>query len=235
MGESSLFVPEFHDASVHNFEWVDSALQELMRPGPSPWHIMVIPSTEGAPPQRVQAFAQQLRAWVDQGHYLHVHGFQHRAPSGSRRSWLGRLALLATQNEAEFAGLNAHDSSDRLDLAQQAWQALDCGPAHGFVAPTWHANRHLAQQCLREGFTTLGTRWFIIHLPSGAHLLSPAISFAGLPSWSLGTVRFVAKVYIQVCAWIPLPLPRLVWHPVDFEGSQKAASLRWWRSLKAFF
>ena len=117
MGESSLFVPEFHDASVHNFESVDQLLQELMSQGPTQWHIMVIPSTEGATPQRVQAFTQQLRAWLDHGHYLHVHGFQHHASPGSRRSWLGWLALRCTQNEAEFAGLNAHDSSNLLDRA----------------------------------------------------------------------------------------------------------------------
>ncbi len=220
------FLPEYHDVTVANFSEVAGHLELLGAQGVPCWSLMVVPDVAGAGPGQVAAFAEQLRCWRNAGHSLCVHGMRHRALAGLARSCQGRLALRLTGNEAEFAGLGFTDSEALLQEALRAWDALQVGPAEGFVPPTWHDNPYLFAQCQQAGFVHYGARTWVWNADRGWQK-SISWSFAGLPEWSLPGVRAFAKVAARL-----LPgLPRLVLHPCDFAPGRVDATLRVLRSF----
>jgi predicted deacetylase len=214
-----LWVPEYHDVTVHNYVQVQQHLQMLMAWGVPSWNLMVVPGVGSASASQVQDFANSLRAWKEEGHRLHVHGFLHQAQNVKSRSLWGRWALRCTGGEAEFAGLPSQESQCLLDGALEAWRALEVGDAEGFVPPTWHANSHLLRQCIQAGLRAYGGRMGIWDVQNGWRG-SMAMSFAGLPTALLPW----AYRWAQLWARLRVKNTRVVLHPCDFSKDRLAAT-----------
>ncbi len=217
------FILCYHDFSVRNFRRASKQIRLLSDTVCGPIAIAVIPSTEGVAESDVRAFKDELNRLTVAGHELLLHGSKHLASQPFPRSVFGKAALFLTNNEAEFAGLDVLDSSALLEQAMERWNALSLPSISGFVPPAWYGNPFLKKQVL-EKFEFYDGRFAVAGKSrNGKRTFSPAVSFAGLPGWSLPLVTLSAKIILHM----PLGVLRLVFHPVDFEslGEEKILSL----------
>lgn len=207
------FILCYHDFSVRNFRRASEHIRLLSDAADGPIAIAVIPSTEGATEEDIHAFKDELNRLIFAGHELLLHGSKHLASQPFSRSVLGKAALFLTDNEAEFAGLDEWDSFVLLEQATERWNALSLPPLSGFVPPAWYGNPFLKKQVL-EKFAFYDGRFSVAgKLRNCQRTFSLAVSFAGLPKWSLPLVTLLAKTVLR----LPFGVPRLVFHPVDFE------------------
>lgn len=216
------FILCYHDFSVRNFRRASEHIRLLSDAADGPIAIAVIPSTEGATEEDIHAFKDELNRLIFAGHELLLHGSKHLASQPFSRSVLGKAALFLTDNEAEFAGLDEWDSFVLLEQATERWNALSLPLLSGFVPPAWYGNPFLKKQVL-EKFAFYEGRFAVYKKNGKEKVFSPAISFAGLPVRSLSLVELCAKLVLR----LPLGVPRLVFHPVDFEtlGKERISSL----------
>jgi len=210
----AVFLLSYHDVTALNHALVARDLDLLASWGYPHWTLMVVPE---APRALRDAFCEQLSAFRKQGHELALHGCKHRADPTLKRSLSGRIALHLTGQEAEFAGLDATDSLNLLEASIRNWEHLGQGAAAGFVPPTWHAPEQLAEQALRVGWAFYEERLFLYlqHLGRVRRRLSFPVSFAGLPSWTHGLIRFSAQIISYTGG-----VPRLALHPGDLAGGK---------------
>ncbi|GHV11276.1 hypothetical protein AGMMS49938_01660 [Fibrobacterales bacterium] len=196
---------EFHDISARNFEEVLLPNREVS------WSLMIIPFCSDLTPETRQAFAKQIIEWKSQGHKLYLHGYKHKANLTLPRSLFGRIALLLTNDEAEFAGLSKTDTKKNLDLAIAEWKNIFAGGnveeifPDGFVAPAWYGSSSLFQVCKELHFENYDSRFWNWNKKTGRQFSIP-LSIAGLPKFF---AFFVKKLEGR------LPLSRIVRHPTD--------------------
>ncbi len=217
------FILCYHDFSARNFREASEHVRLLSEVAGGPLAIAVIPSTENVRQVDTVAFRNELTRLGDSGHELLLHGARHLALRSLSRSVSGKASLFLTGGEAEFAGLGKRDSLALLEQAIEFWNALSLSSPSGFVPPAWYGNPFLKRQVL-EQFEFYEDRLFVHgNSRNRRKRLSPAISFAGLPAWSLPGVMALAKIVLRM----PSGVPRLVFHPVDFEnlGKEKILSL----------
>ncbi len=220
------FILCYHDFSVRNFRDAQRHVRQISDVAARPITVAVIPAVEGFSESEIVKFRNALSELLESGCELLLHGARHFAQT-SNRSLSGRLALRLTGNEAEFAGLDEWDSFALLETACREWERLGFEPLSGFVPPAWYGNPFLLKQA-HSRFEFFEGRCAIKKRSSG-RVISPALSFAGLPEVSLGGVRAFSKLVLRV----PLAAPRLVFHPVDFEtlGEHKISELVRFASL----
>ena len=210
------FLLSYHDVTAENHSLVAQDLALLASWGYPRWTLMVVPEAQG---HLGEAFREQLSQFRDQGHELALHGYKHRADLSLKRSLAGKIALLLTRQEAEFAGLSVADSLSLLEDSIRSWEHLGLGSATGFVPPTWHAPEHLAEQALRVGWRFYEERFYLHLQKSGITIQrwSIPVSFAGLPSWSHVFVRFMAS--LASCTG---GVARIALHPGDLKEGASA-------------
>jgi len=198
---------EFHDIDADNFANIAGILRKS---GASErWNLMVIPFSEGV--QR--SFGEQLLEWKREGHSLYLHGYRHKANLSLKRSLLGRLALILTNSESEFAGLSEGDSKMLLEQALQEWRKLNAGEAQGFVPPAWYGSRKLFDLCKNMGFENYNGRFVVWNKDRGSRFSVP-FSTAGLPCFAIPIVNLCEKIYLKLYKIFNfLPMPRIVKHP----------------------
>lgn len=216
------FILCYHDFSARNFRQASEHVRLLSEIAGGPIAIAVIPSVDGVGEEDVHAFKNALMRLTDSGQELLLHGASHFASQPFLRSVSGKVALFLTGGEAEFAGLDEWDSFVLLEQATERWKALSLSPLSGFVPPAWYGNPFLKKQVL--GKLAFYEGRFAVYKKNGKEkVFSPAISFAGLPVRSLSLVELCAKLVLR----LPLGVPRLVFHPVDFEtlGKERISSL----------
>jgi len=204
----------FHDVGIHNFDIVDSLIDEILFLAGTPFALLVIPNTKGETAERISAFKMQLIAWQQDGFELLLHGCYHGVRSDSNRSYPGRLALRLTNNEAEFSGLNEASSAALLEEALSFWETLEIGPPTVFVPPTWHSNPFLVSQVLDRSMLYEGRFWI---QNKNKKYFSGVISFAGLPKIAIPATFAYAKSLLNT----PVGIPRLALHPSDFPDHRK--------------
>lgn len=210
----------FHDFSVENFRVAKEQICRMMEAAGAPISVAVIPSIAGASAADVQEFIAALDALKNAGHELLLHGMFHRASQNLLRNFFGKVACALTGNEAEFAGLLKEDSQKLFLQATQAWENLKQSSPQVFVPPTWYGNAFLKQQVLQTCAVYDGRSAIFW---KDKKKFSPAISFAGLPKWSMKFLCLFAKILFQFSPGIP----RLVFHPIDFQilGEKKITGL----------
>jgi predicted deacetylase len=209
----------FHDFSVWNYQKVTPILEKLKDLAGAPFSILVIPDTETAPSDTVRDFRATLTQLKSEGFELALHGFKHKAEFSPGRSYAGLLAMNLTQGEAEFAGLSEFESSRLLHAGLDAWEKLfevpgqvrnDIEKPTAFIPPTWYSNKFLPTQVHAEKM--LYEDRFALVTSRGKRYASPVASFAGIPDFMTKTAFKFGDIILKV----PVGLPRIALHPVDF-------------------
>jgi hypothetical protein len=220
----------FHDFSVWNFQKVTPYLRDLRALAGAPFSVLVIPDTEKASEEAVDAFRKTLVELRNEGFELALHGYKHKAEFSQGRSYMGLFGMSVTHGEAEFAGLSEYESTRLLQAGLEAWDALlnpglepgDSGivkPA-AFVPPTWYSNRYLPMQV--RGMKMLYEDRFSLTTVRGRRYASPVVSFAGIPDFLVQPAFKFGELMFR----IPAGIPRIALHPVDFpERTEKVRDL----------
>ena len=216
----------FHDFSVWNFQKVTPYLRDLRALAGAPFSVLVIPDTEGASEEAVDAFRKTLADLRNEGFELALHGYKHKAEFSQGRSYMGLFGMVVTHREAEFAGLSEYESSRLLQAGVKAWEALfaegdNAGikPA-AFVPPTWYSNKYLPMQV--RGMKMLYEDRFSLTTARGRRFASPVASFAGIPECLVKPAFKFGELILK----IPAGIPRIALHPVDFpERADKVRDL----------
>ena len=202
----------FHDFSVWNYQKVAPILEELKDLAGGPFSVLVIPDTEKAPSDMVKGFRETLQKLKADGFELALHGYKHQAEFSQGRSYAGLIGMNLTGGEAEFAGLSEFESSRLLHLGLDAWKALigDSEKPTAFVPPTWYSNKFLPSQVHAEKM--LYEERFALVTAKGKRYASPVASFAGIPDFLIKAAFKFGAIALKV----PVGLPRIALHPVDF-------------------
>ena len=213
---SRRFLLCFHDFSVWNFRTslpIIASLKDLVG---GCFSVLVIPCVDGASDEDVAEFKQALLQLKKEGFELALHGFKHKAEFSQGRSYAGLVGMNLTSGEAEFAGLSEYESSRLLHAALDAWKNLfvdadgNCDMPVAFIPPTWFSNKYLPGQVRAEKM--LYEDRFSLTTADGIRYASPVASFAGIPK----ITEKAAIAYAALIMKLPMGLPRLAVHPVDF-------------------
>ena len=146
-----------------------------------------------------------------EGFDLALHGFKHKAEFSQGRTYVGLIGMNLTHGEAEFAGLSKYESERLLTDGLDAWKALlgEYQPV-AFVPPTWYSNKFLRRQ-VREHGMIFEDRFSLITV-EGRRYVSPVTSFVGIPNFLIRPAFKFGEAILK----IPVGLPRIALHPVDF-------------------
>ena len=207
----------FHDFSVWNYQKVAPILEDLKDLLGSPFNILVIPDTEKAPTDTIEGFKKELLKLKEEGFELALHGYKHKAEFSQGRSYTGLISMNLTHGEAEFAGLSEFESTRILHAGLDAWKVLigDSEKPAAFVPPTWYSNKFLPSQVHAEKM--LYEDRYALVSAKGKRYASPVASFAGIPSFLLKPAFKFGEIILK----IPVGLPRIALHPVDFPQREK--------------
>ena len=202
----------FHDFSVWNFQKVTPVLENLKDLVGAPFSVLVIPDTDGADTEAINAFRDTLVQLKNEGFELALHGYKHKAEFSQGRSYMGLIGMNLTHREAEFAGLTEYESSRLLQQGFSAWKTLlgDSTTPAAFVPPTWYSNQFLPGQVRALGL--LYEDRYALTAADGRRYASPVASFAGIPDF----MQCPAFKFGEIILKIPVGLPRIALHPVDF-------------------
>ena len=142
------FILCYHSFSVMNFKRTRNHIRKIAEAAGSPISIAVIPSFGAAPESEAEEFREELEKFVEDGYEIMLHGARHRADLSLKRSLQGKLALMISNNEAEFAGIDERFTQALLKRSLALWKAHGTGKPSGFIPPIWFGNKFLKEQAL---------------------------------------------------------------------------------------
>ena len=198
---------------VNNFKKASVQIRKLAEAAGSPISIAVIPAFGAAPESEAEQFREELDKFVKEGYEIMLHGARHRADLSLNRSIAGKLALLVSNNEAEFAGIDERFTQALLKRSLALWKAHGNGKPSGFIPPVWFGNKYLKEQAL-EIFDYYEDFHGIYQKVKGniKKTNSATLSFSILPTPILG----IAQTYACLRMLLPGGVHRLVFHDKDF-------------------
>ena len=207
------FILCYHSFSVNNFKKASVQIRKLAEAAGSPISIAVIPAFGAAPESEAEQFREELDKFVKEGYEIMLHGARHRADLSLNRSIAGKLALLVSNNEAEFAGIDERFTQALLKRSLALWKAHGNGKPSGFIPPIWFGNKYLKEQAL-EIFVYYEDFHGIYQKVKGniKKTNSATLSFSILPTPILG----IAQTYACLRMLLPGGVHRLVFHDKDF-------------------
>ena len=207
------FILCYHSFSVNNFKKASIQIRKLAEAAGSPISIAVIPAFGAAPESEAEQFREELDKFVKEGYEIMLHGARHRADLSLNRSIAGKLALLVSNNEAEFAGIDERFTQALLKRSLALWKAHGNGKPSGFIPPIWFGNKYLKEQAL-EIFDYYEDFHGIYQKVKGniKKTNSATLSFSILPTPILG----IAQTYACLRMLLPGGVHRLVFHDKDF-------------------
>jgi predicted deacetylase len=207
------FILCYHSFSVNNFKKASVQIRKLAEAAGSPISIAVIPAFGAAPESEAEQFREELDKFVKEGYEIMLHGARHRADLSLNRSIAGKLALLVSNNEAEFAGIDERFTQALLKRSLALWKAHGNGKPSGFIPPVWFGNKYLKEQAL-EIFDYYEDFHGIYQKVKGniKKTNSATLSFSILPTPILG----IAQTYACLRMLLPGGVHRLVFHDKDF-------------------
>ena len=203
----------YHSFSVNNFKKASVQIRKLAEAAGAPISIAVIPAFGAAPESEAEQFREELEKFVKEGYEIMLHGARHRADLSLKRSIAGKLALLVSNNEAEFAGIDERFTQALLKRSLALWKAHGTGKPSGFIPPIWFGNKYLKEQALSifdyyEDFHGIYQK--VKGNIKKTH--SSTLSFSILPTLLLG----IAQTYACLKMLLPGGVHRLVFHDKDF-------------------
>ena len=207
------FILCYHSFSVNNFKKASVQIRKLAEAAGSPISIAVIPAFGAAPESEAEQFREELDKFVKEGYEIMLHGARHRADLSLNRSIAGKLALLVSNNEAEFAGIDERFTQALLKRSLALWKAHGNGKPSGFIPPIWFGNKYLKEQAL-EIFDYYEDFHGIYQKVKGniKKTNSATLSFSILPTPILG----IAQTFACLLMLLPGGVHRLVFHDKDF-------------------
>ena len=207
------FILCYHSFSVNNFKKASVQIRKLAEAAGSPISIAVIPAFGAAPESEAEQFREELDKFVKEGYEIMLHGARHRADLSLNRSIAGKLALLVSNNEAEFAGIDERFTQALLKRSLALWKAHGNGKPSGFIPPIWFGNKYPKEQAL-EIFDYYEDFHGIYQKVKGniKKTNSATLSFSILPTPILG----IAQTYACLRMLLPGGVHRLVFHDKDF-------------------
>ena len=207
------FILCYHSFSVNNFKKASVQIRKLAEAAGSPISIAGIPAFGAAPESEAEQFREELDKFVKEGYEIMLHGARHRADLSLNRSIAGKLALLVSNNEAEFAGIDERFTQALLKRSLALWKAHGNGKPSGFIPPIWFGNKYLKEQAL-EIFDYYEDFHGIYQKVKGniKKTNSATLSFSILPTPILG----IAQTYACLRMLLPGGVHRLVFHDKDF-------------------
>lgn len=207
------FILCYHSFSVNNFKKASVQIRKLAEAAGSPISIAVIPAFGAAPESEAEQFREELEKFVKEGYEIMLHGARHRADLSLKRSISGKLALLVSNNEAEFAGIDERFTQALLKRSLALWKAHGTGKPSGFIPPIWFGNKYLKEQALSI-FDYYEDFHGIYQKVKGniKKTNSATLSFSILPTPLLG----IAQTYACLRMLLPGGVHRLVFHDKDF-------------------
>ena len=207
------FILCYHSFSVNNFKKASVQIRKLAEAAGSPISIAVIPAFGAAPESEAEQFREELDKFVKEGYEIMLHGARHRADLSLNRSIAGKLALLVSNNEAEFAGIDERFTQALLKRSLALWKAHGNGKPSCFIPPIWFGNKYLKEQAL-EIFDYYEDFHGIYQKVKGniKKTNSATLSFSILPTPILG----IAQTYACLRMLLPGGVHRLVFHDKDF-------------------
>ena len=202
-----------HSFSVMNFKRARNQIRKLAEAAGAPISIAVIPSFGAAPESEAEEFREELEKFVEDGYEIMLHGARHRADLSIKRSIQGKLALLISNNEAEFAGIDERFTQALLKRSLALWKAHGTGKPSGFIPPIWFGNKYLKEQAL-EIFDYYEDYHGIYQKVDGKikKFRSGTLSFSIIPGPLLG----IAQTHACLRMLLPGGVHRLVFHDKDF-------------------
>ena len=138
----------YHNFNVKNCKKSAEEIRKIAAAAGSPISIAVVPSIGGVPESEADAFREEIGKFVQEGYEIMLHGARHRADLSLNRSIAGKLALLVSNNEAEFAGIDERFTQALLKRSLALWKAHGSGKPSGFIPPVWFGNKYLKEQAL---------------------------------------------------------------------------------------
>jgi len=207
------FILCYHSFSVNNFKKASVQIRKLAEAAGAPISIAVIPAFGAAPESEAEQFREELEKFVKEGYEIMLHGARHRADLSLKRSLAGKLALLVSNNEAEFAGIDERFTQALLKRSLALWKAHGTGKPSGFIPPIWFGNKYLKEQALSI-FDYYEDFHGIYQKVKGniKKTSSSTLSFSILPTPLLG----IAQTYACLKMLLPGGVHRLVFHDKDF-------------------
>ena len=207
------FILCYHSFSVNNFKKASVQIRKLAEAAGSPISIAVIPAFGAAPESEAEQFREELDKFVKEGYEIMLHGARHRADLSLNRSIAGKLALLVSNNEAEFAGIDERFTQALIKRSLALWKAHGNGKPSGFIPPVWFGNKYLKEQAL-EIFDYYEDFHGIYQKVKGniKKTNSATLSFSILPTPLLS----IAQTYACLRMLLPGGVHRLVFHDKDF-------------------
>ena len=207
------FILCYHSFSVNNFKKASVQIRKLAEAAGAPISIAVIPAFGAAPESEAEQFREELEMFVKEGYEIMLHGARHRADLSLKRSLAGKLALLVSNNEAEFAGIDERFTQALLKRSLALWKAHGTGKPSGFIPPIWFGNKYLKEQALSI-FDYYEDFHGIYQKVKGniKKTSSSTLSFSILPTPLLG----IAQTYACLKMLLPGGVHRLVFHDKDF-------------------
>jgi len=207
------FILCYHSFSVNNFKKASVQIRKIADAAGSPISIAVIPAFGAAPESEAEQFREELEKFVNEGYEIMLHGARHRADLSLQRSIAGKIALLVSNNEAEFAGIDERFTQALLKRSLALWKAHGTGKPSGFIPPIWFGNKFLKQQAL-DIFDYYEDFHGIYHKVKGnvKKTRSGTLSFSIIPQPLLG----IAQTYACLKMFLPGGVHRLVFHDKDF-------------------
>jgi uncharacterized protein len=185
--------------------------------------LLVVPDWHGEwPLERYPDFVRWLRARVEQGAELVLHGERHDE-AGLPRSWRDSFrAWGRTAGEGEFLTLDEAAARLRITRGLHRLRALGLEPV-GFVAPAWLARdaTHRAVGCAGLAFSE-DSRCIRL-LPSGRLIRSPVVRWSTrtpVRAWASAAVARARWNLQRRSAW-----PRIALHPPDLDHAATARSV----------
>jgi predicted deacetylase len=177
-----MLVVSVHDISPSALPEVRWILERLDALDVRPRVLLVVPCQAGREDvRRSLELVQLLRAEVEAGSEIAMHGFTHRADGPLRGGLLTRLrARLAAGGTAEFASLELAEMQRRLGEGRAMLQEIGLQPA-GFCAPAWLSPPELPPLLAAEGMRYLTTFTSVIDLQRGVRDFVPAAGYLGAP------------------------------------------------------
>ena len=214
----------YHSFSVNNFKKASVQIRKLAEAAGAPISIAVIPAFGAAPESEAEQFREELEKFVQEGYEIMLHGARHRADLSLKRSISGKLALLVSNNEAEFAGIDERFTQALLKRSLALWKAHGTGKPSGFIPPIWFGNKYLKEQALSI-FDYYEDFHGIYQKVKGnvKKTSSSTLSFSILPTPLLG----IAQTYACLRMLLPGGVHRLVFHDKDFRtiGEQRILNM----------
>lgn len=196
-------------------------LAALDRIGVRPRVLKVVPRWGGGPSiWEAPDLAQLLRAEVEGGSEVVLHGYTHRVAGPLGGSPLGQLrGRLFAGEAAEFLSLDAAEARQRLEEGRALLRAGGLDP-QGFCAPGWLARREL-----RSTLRQLGFRYYVglstLHdLRDGRRWRMPWAGYMGAAPWHECLVRVGSALFLGAAAGAPVI--KVFLHPQGFPQSRDA-------------